>query len=320
MNIPIKNAVVEQTLFNSDYLQSIAHDVLNEAKKMGASQAEVSVAANKGFSVSAHDGDVEEVEYNQDKSIDIHVYFGKRTGTASISDLRPEAIRAAVEAACHIAKFTDEDTFTGLAEKHELAYEYPQLDLSSPWNISVAEAIELACQCEREALTYDKRLMSAEEASIATIEAVNLYANSNGFIGFYPFTKHEISCVLIAKEGEDMQRDYSYTVTSDPAALASISTIAKQAAERTVQRLGARKLPTMKAPVIFIAEEARSLIGSFASAMSGSSVFRKSSFLIDHLDKQIFPSFMHIQEFPHINHGLGSAPFDDEGVATRENI
>lgn len=312
--------VIEQSVFNTEYLQSIAHDVLSEAKKMGATQAEVSVAANKGFSVSAHDGDVEKVEYNQDKSIDIHVFFGNRAGTSSISDLRPEAIRAAVEAACHIAKFTDEDPFSGLADNDELAYQYPQLDMSNPWSISVAEAIELAIQCERDALAYDKRIMSAEEASVATVEAVNLYANSHGFVGYYPFTKHDISCVLVAKEGEEMQRDYSYTTSSDYTKLESIATVAKHAAERTVRRLGARKIPTMKAPVIYLAEEARGLLGSFVAAMSGSSIFRRSSFLLDHLGKQIFPSFMQIQEHPHLHHALGSAPFDDEGVKTRANV
>lgn len=311
--------ITEQSLFNSNYLQALAEDVLREASNMGATQAEVSIAANKGFSVSAHDGDVEKVEYNQDKSIDLRVFFGKRSGTASISDVRPEAIRAAVEAACHIAKFTDEDPFSGLAQKEELAFHYPHIELASPWSISVAEAIELACECERQAMAYDKRIMSAEETSIGTVEAVNLYANSNGFLGFYPFTRHEISCVLVAKEGEEMQRDYSYTVSSTPAQLESISTIAKHAAERTIKRLGARKLSTMRAPVIFLAEEARGLFGSLVAAISGGSIYRRSSFLLDHLDKQIFPSFMQIQEFPHLPHGLGSAPFDDEGVATREN-
>ncbi len=311
---------IEQSVFNANRLQSLSNDVLQEAKRLGAHQAEVNISANKGFSVRAREGDVETVEYNQDKHIDIHVYFGKRSGSSSISDMRPESVRSAVEAACHIAKFTDEDPAAGLAAKEELGFDYPKLELAFPWPISVEKAIELACQCEREALAYDKRIMSAEEVSVATMEAIHVYANSHGFIGFFPYTRHEISCVLIAKEGDEMQRDYSYTVSADPAMLESASHVAKEAAERSVRRLGARRLPTMKAPVIFFAEEARGLLGHFTAAISGGSLYRKSSFLLDHLDKKIFPSFVHIEEQPHLPHALGSAPFDEDGIATRPNV
>ncbi len=311
---------IAQTVFNSTQLQTLSKDILHEAARCGADQTEVNISANKGFSVTARHADVETVEYNQDKHIEIHVFFGKRSGSASISDIRPEAVRAAVEAACHIAKFTDEDPAAGLADKEELAFQYPTLDLAFPWPISVEKAIELACQCEREALQYDKRIISAEEVAVATMEAIHVHANSLGFIGFFPSTHHEITCVLVAKEGEEMQRDYSYTVASDPALLDSVSHVAKQAGERTVRRLGARRLRTMKAPVIYFAEEARSLLGHFTAAMSGGSLYRKSSFLLDHLGKKIFPSFVHIQEQPHLPRALGSAPFDEDGVATRPNV
>ena len=311
---------VKQNLLNPNELQVLAKDILQEAKRCGADQAEVSIASNKGFSVTARSGDVETVAYNQDKLIDITVFFGKRSGSAGISDVRPEAVRAAVEAACHIAKFTGEDPFSGLADQSELAFQYPELDLAFPWGITVEKAIELACECEREALSYDKRIMSAEETSVATVEAMNLYANSHGFLGYYPFTRHEVSCVLVAKEGDDMQRDYSYTVSSDPAKLESVTTVAREAAERSVKRLGARRLPTMKVPVVYFAEEARSLLGHFISAIAGSSIYRKSSFLVDHLGKKIFPDFVHLQEHPHLPCASGSAPFDDDGVATRSNV
>jgi PmbA protein len=263
---------------------------------------------------------VETVEYNQDKVIEITVFFGKRSGTASISDIRPEAFKAAVEAACHIAKFTDEDPAAGLADKSELAFHYPQLELAFPWDVTVEQAIRMACECEHEALAQDKRIMSAEGATVATVEAVNVYANSNGFMGHYPLTRHEISCVLIGKQGEEMQRDFSYTVASDPSLLQSISHVAKEAAQRTVRRLGARQIGTTRAPVIFAAEEARGLLGHFAAAISGGSIYRKSSFLVDHLDKKVFPDFFHMQENPHLARGLGSSPFDDDGVATRANV
>lgn len=311
---------LERTVLSKHQLRALTDLVLQEAAHLGATEAEVSVAANKGFNVTARDGDVEKVEYNQDKVIDIGVYFGKRTGSASISDIRPQAVKSAVEAACHIAKFTHEDPAAGLAEKEELAFSYPELNLFYPWGISVERAIELAIQCEREAIAYDKRIMIAEETTVATAKALHLYANSHGFFGFYPYTRHEISCVLVAKENEEMQRDYSYTIASDPSGLESVSSIAKEAAERTVSRLGARSLPTMKAPVLFAAEEARSLFGHFAAAISGGNLYRKSSFLLDHLHKQVFPSFITIQEQPYLINGLGSAPFDHEGVATRANV
>ena len=298
----------------------LSNDILDEAKRQGASDTEVGIAFNKGFSVSARDGDVETVEYNQDKVVEIKVYFGKKSGSASLSDLRPEAIKAAVEAACHIAKFTGEDPAAGIAEKSELAFNYPTLQLAFPWSITVEKAIEMACLCEQEALALDKRIISAEEVSVSTIEAWSLYANSNGFTGAFPYTRYDMSCVLIAKQGDEMQRDYSYTVSSDPTLLESISHIAKEAAFRTVRRLGARRLKTMKTPVIFVAEEARSLLGHFVAAISGGSLYRKASFLVDHLGKQIFPSFVHIQEQPHLHRALGSAPFDNDGVATRANV
>ncbi len=305
---------------NVEQFQAISQDILKEAARLGADQAEVGIAASKGFSISVHDEDVEKVEYNQDKVVEIRVFFGNRTGSSSISDLRPDAVRAAVEAACYIAKFTDKDTAAGIADKSELAFNYPQLALAYPWNISVEKAIELALDCEKQALAYDKRIISAEEVNVATGEALELYANSNGFIGYYPHTRHEISCVLVAKDKEEMQRDFSYTVNLDPTLLQSINSLAKEAADKTVKRLGGRRLPTQKAPVIFHAEEARGLIGLFVSAISGGSLYRKSSFLVDHLGKKIFPTFMHMYERPHLERALGSAPFDNDGVATRENV
>ncbi len=311
---------LDKMVMTVNHLQSLSQEILKEAARLGADQAEVDIGRNKGFSVSARDGEVETIEYSQDKSVDITVYFGKRSGSSSLSDLRPDAIRAAVEAACHIAKFTDEDEASGLACREELAFNYPQIDLVSPWPISVEQAIALACECEREALAYDKRIMSAEDVIVSTIEGLHLYANSLGFIGYFPFTQHHASCTLVAKAGDEMQRDGHYTVATDAERLESISEVARQAAERTVQRLGARRIPTMKAPVIFIAEEARGLLGSFASAIQGGSLYRKASFLVDHLDKKIFPDFVRIYEQPHLPYALGSSPFDDDGVATRPNV
>lgn len=307
-------------MYSENELMALSQAVLDEAKRLGADQAEVTVAANKGFSVSVHNKDVERVEYNQNKVIDISVSFGNRTGSASVTDINKDAWQKAVVAACHIAKFTDPDPDAGLADRDELAFNYPRLDLAKRWPITVDEAIKLALECEKEALSIDKRIASAEEVQVSTNEAWYVYGNSHGFLGSFPGTHHEMSCVLIAKAKEEMQRDYSYTVATDPSLLSNPSMLAKEAAERTVKRLGARQLPTMKAPVIFHAEEARGFIGHFASAIQGGALYRKASFLLDQLGEQIFPDFINIQEFPHLAKALGSAPFDDDGVATRNNL
>jgi PmbA protein len=301
-------------------LKNLVSDILDEATKLGATDAEVDLGMNKGFSVTARMKDVESVEYNQDKSIDVTVYIGKRTGSASLSDLRPEAIRSAVQAACNIARFTDEDPCAGLADKEELALHYPQLELAFPWDISVERAIELACECETKAFAKDKRIVNSENVVIGTGQAWGVYGNTRGFVGMYSTTRHDMSCVLIAKQGDDMQRDYYYTTSCDPALLDSVTDVANRAVERTVRRLGAKRLSTRKVPVIFAAEEARSLLGHFVSAISGSSLYRKSSFLLDSLNTKVFPEHIHIEENPHLAKGLGSAPFDDNGVATRPNV
>jgi PmbA protein len=305
--------------FSSSDLKNMVAEILDEAKRQGATSAEVEVSVNKGFNVTVRKGEVETVEYNQDKSIGIDVFFGKRSGSASISDIRPEAIKAAVKAACNIARFTDEDQYSGLADKEMLAFDYPTLELAFPWSVTVPESIELAKTLEAVSLAYDKKL-SSEGASISTAQVCHAYGNSNGFIGAVPVSRHEISCVMIAKKGKDMQRDYSYTVACDPTLLESLSTVAIDAAQRTIKRLGAKRLTTRRAPVIFAAEEARGLLGHFVSAISGGNLYRKSSFLLDHLDKPIFPSRISIHESPHLPKGLGSSPFDDDGVATRSNV
>lgn len=310
---------IEKSVVDPGQLQEISSQILDEAKKAGAESAEVSLAANKGFSVRAHGGSVETVEYHQDKSAEIAVYFGRRSGTASITDLRPQAIKDAVAAACHIAKFTDPDEANGIAPKEELAFNYPHMQMAYPWDITVEKAIEIALECERQALSQDKRIINAEDVTVATGAALHVYANTNGFIGYYPYTRHEIACVLVAKEKDEMQRDYYYTIATDPKLMMSTHDVAQHAAQRTVQRLGAKPIKTTKAPVIYVAEEARSLLGHFAGAMSGGAIYKKNSFLVDHLGKKVFPDFITIQEHPHLELALGSAPFDGNGVATREN-
>lgn len=305
---------------NPEQLKNVLEDVLKEAIRQGASSAEVDIGLNKGFSVTSRMGDVESVEYNQDKVIDITVYFGQRTGAASLSDLRTDAIQSAVKAACNIARFGDRDECAGLAPKDRLAFDYPELNLSFPWDISVEDAIRLTRECEGIALSVDKRIHNSEGASLSTTAGWHAYGNTEGFIGIQAATRHDISCALIAKEGDDMQRDYNYTLSCDPALLESIEWVANTAVQKTIQRLNARQLSTRKVPVIFIAEEARGLLGHFMAAISGGNLYRKSSFLVDHLGKAVFPSHIQLDERPHLMKSLGSASFDDNGVSTRPNV
>jgi len=311
---------MQHDTFQPELWKTLASDILREAARLGASSAEVDIDYSKGFSVSSRLGEVETVEYNQDKSVEITVYAGKRSGTVSLSDTRWEPIKTAIEAAWHIARFTEDDPYSGLADPKDLAFNYPQLELDFPWALTVDEAIELACNCEKEGLAMDKRIVNSEGVTVLTSEDWHLYANSEKFLGFYPCTVHEISSILVAKEKDEMQRDYSYTTACDPSLLVPIKELAKQAVERTVGRLGARRLETQKVPVIFLNEEARSLLGAFVAAMHGENLYRKSSFLYDQLGKTVFPSFINIAEHPHLPKGLGSEPFDANGVLTRPNV
>lgn len=315
----MKNEII-QTGLSLDDLQTVVASILEEAVKQGASNAEVDIGANKGFSITARKGDVESIEYNQDKMAAVTVYFGQRMGSASFSDLRPEAIHSAVQAACNIARFTDEDPYTGLAEKELLAFNYPSLNLAFPWSITVEQAVELARDCEAQALAKDKRIINSEGASVSTVQAWQVYGNTLGFMGAFPITRHEMSCVLVAAQGEDMQRDHYYTTACDPDLMDSIAKVATEAAHRTVRRLNARRLSTRQVPVIFVAEEARGLLGHFIAAISGGNLYRKSSFLLDKLNQPLFPSSITIDERPHLAKSLGSAPFDEDGVRTQPNV
>lgn len=298
--------------------KQLTENILAEAHAQGATSAEVSVSQGIGFSVTVRLGAVETVEYHRDKGIGITVYFGKRKGSASTSDATSDAVKATVSAACRIARLSGEDPYAGLADAELMAKTYPDLDLHRPWYIEPEQAIAMAQECENQARTFDKRITNSEGASISTYQSVGVYGNSHGFIGGYPASRHSVSCTLVAQDAKGMQRDGYYTVARDPDDLETIAAVAKEAANRTVKRLGARRLKTCTVPVIFQAEIARGLIGSFLGAISGGSLYRKASFLIDQLGKPVFANHVSLYERPHIPKGFGSAPFDAEGVATRD--
>jgi PmbA protein len=299
-------------------LEHIVSEALKLAKGLGASQAEADVSLQKGLTTTVRLGEVETVEYQRDRGMGITVYFGKRKGSASTADLSPKAVAETVEKACDIARYTAEDACAGLADPEELARDIPDLDLDHPWDLSPEDAVETARACEAAGRSVDSRITNSEGASVGSHRGVRVYGNSHGFLAGFPSTSHSVSCVLLAQSGEDMQRDYWYSSARDARELESSVDIGRKAGERAVARLGARKLATQKARVLYSPEVARGLFGHFLGAVRGSSQYRKSSFLLGAAGQQVFPDFVRLSERPHLRKGLGSAPFDSEGVATRD--
>ncbi len=304
------------TLKNPETFKENLEALLNQAKKLGADQAEVCLGQDQGFNVVVREQDVETIEYHADREAVITVYFGKRKGSATTTDIRQEALFTALNAACSIARFTEEDPCSGLADADLMATSFLDLDLEHPWSVAPKDAIEMALKCEAQGLAFDPRIIQSDGASISSFNTHFIYGNSHGFIGTNKSTLHEMSLSLIAKEKECMERDYSYTLARSASDLTSIEAIALEAGKKTIARLNPKKLSTMKAPVLFSAEIARSLIGNFMSAISGGSLYRKASFLLDHLGKPVFNRHVHIYEQPFLKKALGSSAFDSEGVAT----
>ena len=299
-------------------LESIIERALQEARARGASQAEAAVSQDTGLSVGVRLGEVETLEHQRDRSMGITVYFGQRKGSASTADSSPEAVGATVAKACSIARFTAEDASSGLADAALMARSPPDLDLSHPWNVTADRAIEIAKSCEAAALGFDPRINNSEGASVGTHQGLHVYGNTHGFVGGYPTTSHTVSCVVLAGTGEDMQRDYWYTSSRDWHELQDPEAVGRESARRTIARLGPRKISTRRAAVLFVPELARGLIGHFVAAIRGSSQYRQASFLLNSAGQQVFPANFSIAERPHLPKAMASAPFDDEGVATRD--
>ena len=302
---------------SADTLRQLARDMLAYAAKQGATACAAEVSDGFGQAVTVRQGEVETIEYTRDKGIGISVYIGQRRGNASTSDFSPQAVRDTVDAALSIARHTASDDCAGLPPREFLATEFPDMDLYHPWLLSVEQAIELAKECEQAAFARDKRINNSEGASVNVQEAQFVFANSLGFSGGFPTSRHSISCSVIAGKGGAMQRDYWYSEARNAREMLKVEEIGRIAAERAIRRLKSRKLATTQVPVLFEAPIAASLIGHFVGAVSGSSLYRKSSFLLDQMGKQIFSSNIHIDDVPDIARGLASSTFDDEGVKTQ---
>ncbi len=299
-------------------LQAVVAGALDAARAAGASQAEADASLQRGLTATVRMGEVDTIEYHRDRGLAVTVYFGQRKGSASTADIAPGAVRETVAKAAAIARHTAADDCAGLADPALLARDIPDLELDHPWAIEPEEAVERARACESAGRAVDPRLTNSEGATLTSHRGVRVYGNSHGFLAGYTSTSHSLSCALIAERGGEMQRDYWYSVARDPAVLESAAAVGRRAAERTLARLGSRRLDTRKAPVLFAPEMARGLLGAFVGAIRGVSQYRRASFLLGAAGQAVFPPFMRLHERPHLKGALASAPFDSEGVATRD--
>ncbi|MBD9653818.1 MULTISPECIES: metalloprotease PmbA [unclassified Pseudomonas] len=297
-------------------LQAQVEQILAEARKQGATACEVAVSVEQGLSTTVRQREVETVEFNRDQGFGITLYVGQRKGSASTSATGEAAIRETVAAALAIAKHASEDESAGLADAALMARDLPELDLYHAWDITPEQAIERALLCEAAAFDADPRIRNADGTSLGSHQSCRVYGNSHGFVGGYASTRHSLSCVMIAESEGQMQRDYWYDVNRQGHLLADAASIGRRAAQRAVSRLGARPVPTCEVPVLFSAELATGLFGSFLGAISGGALYRKSSFLEGTLGEQLFPSWLNLDERPHIPRAMGSAAFDGDGLAT----
>ena len=287
------------------------------AQKAGAT-AEVGVTKSGGLSVSTRLQEIENVEFNNDGALGISVYVGQQKGNASTSDLTPEAIKNTVEAALAIAKYTSPDDCAGLADKELMAFDAPDLDLYHAAEIDVDKAVQLALDTEKAALEHDERIVNSEGASFNAHTGVRVYGNSHGMLQSYLSSRYSLSCSVIAEHQDQLERDYEYTVARDINQLAQPNWVGENAAQKAIARLQPQKLATQEAPVIFLNDVATGLISHLAAAISGGSLYRKASFLLDHLGKQVLPDWFEIAERPHLIGQLASTPFDSEGVRTQD--
>nr|WP_256489353.1 metalloprotease PmbA [Pleionea sp. CnH1-48] len=297
-------------------MRNICERILELSKKHGATSAEVGVSQDAGLSIQVRDADVETVEFNQDSSFGITVFFDQSKGSATTTDTSDEAIEAAVAAACNIARYTSPDPYAGLADAALMAKDIHDLQLDHPTTKTVDDLIHLAKDCEAAGLAYDSSIRQSDGASVSSHRFIRVYANSHGFVGDSVSTRHSLSCMMIAEDAKGMQRDFWYTISRDFDKLQSAAAVGRKAAEKVVGRLGGRAVDTCKVPVLFAPDTARGLLGHFFGAIRGAALYRRSSFLVDTLGQPIFPKGIVIDERPHEIGGLSSASFDNEGVAT----
>lgn len=299
------------------YLHALVTECLDEARRQGASAAEAGMSIDQGLSVSVRLGEVETVEHHRSQGVGVTVYIGQQKGSATSTDLGRSALYETVAAACRIARYAAADAYAGLPEPETLATDFPDLDLYHPWDLSAGQAIDMALACEHAARAMSPLITNSEGANLNTYKGVRVLGNSWGFLHGTASSRQSLSCSVVGRKGDNMQRDDWWTAARAADDLQPAAQVGQRAAERTLRRLGARSLTTRTCPVIYAADVASGLLGHFVAAIRGGNLYRKSSFLLDCLGKSVFPSFVHIHEQPHLKRALGSAPYDAEGVATR---
>ena len=312
------NAPLARATLNGSELEDIVQSVLAAAKSAGVDQAEVAASHDIGLSTTARLGDVESLEYTNDRGVGITVYKDHKKGSASTSDFSAAALQETVAKAVSFATYTAADEHSGLADPERMASGAKDLELAHEWQLNPNDAIQIAIECEDAARAYDKRITNSEGATVGTNSGVRAYGNSHGFIASYPKTSHSVSCVVVGEADGAMERDYWYTAARDANLLETAASVGQKAAERTVARLGGRKIETGTASVLYAPESARGFIGHLIGAIAGSSQYRRSSFLLDAAGERIFPEFMQLQERPHLLGAMASASYDAEGVQTSD--
>ena len=303
--------------YSRDYFEQVVDGALAHARKLGASDAGAEISEGCGLSVSVRNGELENVERNRDKSLGVTVYLGHRRGNASTSDFSEAAVARSVQAAYDIARFTAEDPFAQLPDAADLASDADRLrdlNLFHPWAVTSEQAAQIALECEAAARGVSKQISNSEGASVSAQQSHFFSAHSNGFRGGYASSRHSLSVSPIAGKGRDMQRDYWYSSERNAGDLASAQAVGEYAARRALSRLKARKIATTQCPVLFESPLAAGLLGAFVQGVSGGALYRKSSFLLDSLGKQVFPKHIDLLEDPFVPGGKGSSPFDEEGV------
>ncbi|HEY5624090.1 MAG TPA: metalloprotease PmbA [Gammaproteobacteria bacterium] len=301
-------------------LESTAEQAVRVARSLGADQAEAGLSYDEGLSVTVRMGELESVERQRDRALAITVYVDGRKGSASTTRASDEALKETAAKALSIASFTAKDEYAGLADAELMASEVPDLDLCHPWELQIEAAEDLAREAEDAARAEDGRIRNSEGASVSTGIGVQVYANSHGFCGGYPTTNHSLGCGVVAESDGVLERDYWYSAARDAADLESAEQVGKEAAKRTLRRLDARQIKTCQVPVVYPAELARGLFGHLIAAIRGTSQYRGASFLLNASGEQVFPEFVQVEEDPFVPGGMASAPFDNEGVATRKRI
>ncbi|MCR9091373.1 MAG: metalloprotease PmbA [Proteobacteria bacterium] len=310
----------EERVADTQTAQSMVQRALDAARAAGADTAEAGASLSRALTVTVRNHEVESLQFQRDRDLALTVYCGQRMGSATTADWSDDGLRAAAEAAVAIARASGEDRCNGLPDAADMATAMPDLDLFHPWMADADSAVELARACEQAGLDADTRIVQSEGATLDTGGGVTVLGNTHGFLGISAGTRHSLSCAVIARSGDDMQRDYWYTAGRVPAGLLAADVVGRRAGERAAARLGASKISTRQCPVLFPPELARGLWGSLLGAISGGALYRRASFLLDRAGTRIAAPMVHLEQQPFIRQAIASAAFDEEGVATQERV